>query len=208
MLSCVNDVTDWECLTEHHTDVALCEWCHRMGMFNRASHWCWAVRLVSQNDTRGVPEGQHGSVAGQQVVPSLEWQLCGTSSCCKGLVFCCCFGGLLGFSCVLVFLIVFFFFFLLIVYAWFPCCSSLLITARSHNASGPHYGSLLFQMTCVCVCVRVHVCVHMCMHVCVCACVCVCVSLSVSVSLCLSPPWNFGICIRQTERHTRTSSRL
>ena len=30
MLSCAIGVTEWECLTEHHTDVELCDWCHRM----------------------------------------------------------------------------------------------------------------------------------------------------------------------------------
>ena len=49
MFGCVIDVTEWECLTEHHTDVELCEWCHRLGMFNRASHWCCAVWMMSQN---------------------------------------------------------------------------------------------------------------------------------------------------------------
>ena len=117
----VNDVTEWEFLTEHctdvslcerchklgmsgiyHTDVALCERCHRMGISDRALHWCCAVCMMSQNDARGGPEGQHGSVAGQQVVPSLERQLCGTSGCCKGSVFCCCFFGF-GFVCFQVF---------------------------------------------------------------------------------------------------------
>ena len=207
MLRCVINVTEWEFLTEHctdvslcercqklgisgiyHTDVALCERCHRMGISDRALHWCCAVWMMSQNDARGGPEGQHGSVAGQQVVPSLERQLCGTSGCCKGSVFCCCFFGF-WFVCFQVFCS-FFLSFVFFVFFEFICfaisCGFLLMTGRSYNASRQHYGSLLLQMICVCVCV------------------CVCVYLC----LCLSPHWIFSICVRQTVRHTGTSSRL